>query len=215
MPQPPSSSSSKSSKGEKSDKGKESKSSGSSRWDDKEKDKKKITKDEAGRFSYFDKPSKDDNEDDFKAPAAKNAQEMIKSINAKYSEYEQKPEEDKAMKLLKKQSTDCYTECYPGMDDDHNYDSDEEADFTKMDQGNKKGPVGRWDFDTQEEYGEYMSSREALPKAAFQFGVKMADGRKTRRVKGGQNEKQKLDREWQQISKLIDKRKEGGQGGSS
>ena len=80
-------------------------------------------------------------------------------------------------------------------------------------QGNKKGPVGRWDFDTQEEYGEYMSSREALPKAAFQFGVKMADGRKTRRVKGGQNEKQKLDREWQQISKLIDKRKEGGQGG--
>ena len=43
-------------------------------------------------------------------------------------------------------------------------DSDEEADYTKMDQGNKKGPVGRWDFDTQEEYSNYMSSREALPK---------------------------------------------------
>jgi len=31
-------------------------------------------------------------------------------------------------------------------------DSDDEVDYTKMDQGNKKGPVGRWDFDTQEEY---------------------------------------------------------------
>ena len=87
-----------------------------------------------GRFSYFDKPSsKEEQEDDFKAPPPNNAQEMIKNINAKYSEYE-KPEEDKAKKLMKKQSTDCYTECYPGMDDDHNYDSDEEADFTKMDQ---------------------------------------------------------------------------------
>ena len=71
---------------------------------------------------------------DFKAPPPKNAQEMIKNINAKYSEYEKPAEEEKAKKLLKKQSTDCYTECYPGMDDDHNYDSDEEADFTKMDQ---------------------------------------------------------------------------------
>lgn len=43
-------------------------------------------------------------------------------------------------------------------------DSDDEADYTKMDQGNKKGPVGRWDFETQEEYSSYMSSREALPK---------------------------------------------------
>lgn len=43
-------------------------------------------------------------------------------------------------------------------------DSDDEVDFTKMDQGNKKGPVGRWDFDTQEAYSDYMSQREALPK---------------------------------------------------
>ena len=59
---------------------------------------------------------------------------MIKTINAKYAEYEKPEEAEKAKKLLKKQNTDCYTECYPGMDDDHNYDSDEEADFTKMDQ---------------------------------------------------------------------------------
>lgn len=31
-------------------------------------------------------------------------------------------------------------------------DSDDEVDYTKMDLGNKKGPIGRWDFDTQEEY---------------------------------------------------------------
>jgi len=43
-------------------------------------------------------------------------------------------------------------------------DSDDEVDYTKMDQGNKKGPVGRWDFDTQEEYSSYMSTKEALPK---------------------------------------------------
>ena len=28
-------------------------------------------------------------------------------------------------------------------------DSEDEVDYTKMDQGNKKGPIGRWDFDTQ------------------------------------------------------------------
>lgn len=43
-------------------------------------------------------------------------------------------------------------------------DSDDEVDYTKMDQGNKKGPVGRWDFDTQEEYSVYMSNKEAMPK---------------------------------------------------
>ena len=43
-------------------------------------------------------------------------------------------------------------------------DSDDEVDYSKMDQGNKKGPVGRWDFDTQEEYSNYMSNKEALPK---------------------------------------------------
>ena len=33
-----------------------------------------------------------------------------------------------------------------------------------MFQGNKKGPVKRWDFDNEEDYSEYQSSREALPK---------------------------------------------------
>ncbi|XP_045539149.1 protein Red [Papilio machaon] len=101
-----------------------------------------------------------------------------------------------------------YAECYPGLRemDDAIDDSDDEVDYTKMDAGNKKGPIGRWDFDTQEEYSAYMSSKEALPKAAFQYGVKTQDGRKTRKTKD-KSEKAELDREWQQIQNIIQKRK--------
>ena len=39
-----------------------------------------------------------------------------------------------------------YAECYPGLAEmyDATGDSDDEADYTKMDMGNKKGPVGRY-----------------------------------------------------------------------
>jgi len=47
-----------------------------------------------------------------------------------------------------------------------------------------------------------MSKKEALPKAAFQYGVKMAEGRKTRGKVGKGNEKAKLDKEWNQVKKL-------------
>uniref|UniRef100_A0A6B2ECY0 Putative ik cytokine down-regulator of hla class ii n=1 Tax=Phlebotomus kandelakii TaxID=1109342 RepID=A0A6B2ECY0_9DIPT len=102
-----------------------------------------------------------------------------------------------------------YAECYPGLQEmnDAIDDSDEEVDYTKMDLGNKKGPIGRWDFDTQEEYSDYMSTKEAMPKAAFQYGVKMQDGRKTRKHKTDKSEKAQLDREWQQIQNIIEKRK--------
>ena len=42
----------------------------------------------------------------------------------------------------------------------------------------------------------------------------MSDGRRTRRA-GPKDEKQKLDRELQQIQRIIDKRKPGGGGGGS
>lgn len=102
-----------------------------------------------------------------------------------------------------------YAECYPGLEEmqDAIDDSDDEVDYTKMDLGNKKGPVGRWDFDTQEEYSEYMNNKEALPKAAFQYGVKMADGRRTRKFNKEKNDKAELDREWQKIQNIIQKRK--------
>ena len=53
-----------------------------------------------------------------------------------------------------------YDECYPGglAEMEGCWDSDEE-DFSKMDLGNKKPPVKRWDFEDQEEYEKYQVSR--------------------------------------------------------
>ena len=51
-------------------------------------------------------------------------------------------------------------------------------------------------------------------RAAFQYGVKMADGRKTRRT-GPKDEKKELDKEWQKIQNIISKRKQTGSGGGS
>lgn len=39
-------------------------------------------------------------------------------------------------------------------------------------------------------------------RAAFQFGIKMSEGRKTRRA-GPKDEKAKLDRDWQKISQVT------------
>ncbi|XP_065201248.1 protein Red [Planococcus citri] len=119
--------------------------------------------------------------------------------------------ESKAAGLLSKLAAEPtgYAECYPGLEEmqDAVEDSDDEVDYTKMDLGNKKGPIGRWDFDTQEEYSNYMNSKEALPKAAFQYGVKMADGRRTRKYNKEKNERAELDREWNKIQNIIQKRK--------
>ena len=60
-----------------------------------------------------------------------------------------------------------------------------------------------------------MSSKEALPKAAFQYGVKMNEGRKTRGKMGAKSEKAKFDKEWNKISAIIDKRKTSGPSGGS
>lgn len=57
-----------------------------------------------------------------------------------------------------------------------------------------------------------MNKKEALPKAAYQYGIKMADGRKTRNktvVKTDKTEKAELDREWQKIQSILHKRKGG------
>ena len=54
-----------------------------------------------------------------------------------------------------------------------------------------KGCLHRWDFETEEEWATYNEQKEAMPKAAFQFGVKMQDGRNTHK----QNKDQKLNNE--------------------
>jgi hypothetical protein len=66
-----------------------------------------------------------------------------------------------------------------------------------------KGRLHRWDFETEEEWAKYNDQKEAMPKAAFQFGVKMQDGRKTRK----QNKDQKLTNDLHKINKILARKK--------
>ncbi|XP_024515176.1 suppressor of mec-8 and unc-52 protein homolog 2 [Selaginella moellendorffii] len=102
--------------------------------------------------------------------------------------------------------SESYSECYPGYQEYNReiVDSDEDADLTKMDVGGRaKGRLHRWDFETEEEWGKYNDQKEATPKAAYQFGVKMQDGRKTRK----QNKDQKLNNELHKITQIMEKKK--------
>ncbi|VDL33642.1 unnamed protein product [Hymenolepis diminuta] len=174
---------------------------------------------------YFEKPVI---EPEDKTAASKNgvsaAKDFVQQLASKFSTtsaVKTTDEQANLERLLKKTEISGYDECYPGFAESYDAmgDSDEETDFSKMDMGNKKGPMGRWDFETQEEYGDYMSNREALPKAAYQYGVKKPEGRKTRRIGGsgggaGSNQKEeraKVDRQLQQITSLINKRKQMAQ----
>jgi IK cytokine len=175
--------------------------------------------------------------EEVKGPSKEMAIEFIKNVSEKYGSTGIKKEAPPSIKQEKTVSkgkkgeevvtaktsnmmglrfdpVDSYSECYPGTnaEEDVNIDSDDEADYSQMDAGSKKGPLNRWDFASNEEYGNYMNNKEALPKAAFQFGQKLGDGRKTRREGGpgaGAGDKNKIDKEWNQISKLIEKRKAG------
>ncbi|XP_078450493.1 protein Red [Lampetra planeri] len=170
------------------------------------------------RASYFEKPSQDE-EPSTSEKVILPAKELIQSINEKFAGSTWAPAVGTEPTAPDKRhdsgrtggdflgTSNSYAECYPNsLMEDVGVDSDDEVDYSKMDQGNKKGPLGRWDFETQEEYSDYMSNKEALPKAAFQYGIKMAEGRKTRRHKEG-NEKAELDRQWKKISAIIEKRK--------
>lgn len=203
-------------------------------------DRDKISdKEKSNRHSYFEKPGTEDDHDQVwesstwekysshpsgnwsegKSDREKEAEAsaLVHSATVGLASLPKREEsKSRSSKLLKKLTEpDSYAECYPGAPEtaDAIEDSDDEVDYTKMDMGNKKGPIGRWDFDTQEEYSDYMNQKEALPKAAFQYGVKMADGRKTRRTVGKKDEKAELDREWQKISQIIAKRKTTGEDG--
>lgn len=102
--------------------------------------------------------------------------------------------------------SDSYSECYPGYQEYNRevVDSDDEDDLSKMDMGGRaKGRLHRWDFETEEEWATYNEQKEAMPKAAFQFGVKMQDGRKTRK----QNREQKLTNDLHKINKILARKK--------
>ncbi|CAG4933070.1 unnamed protein product [Colias eurytheme] len=159
-------------------------------------DRRNDRREDRPRSSYFDKPVETEKEE---GPGP---------VGRRPGTVEERDKRSAALLSRLAAEPEGYAECYPGLRemDDAIDDSDDEVDYSKMDAGNKKGPIGRWDFDTQEEYSAYMSSKEALPKAAFQYGVKTQDGRKTRKTKD-KSEKAELDREWQQIQNIIQKRK--------
>lgn len=178
-------------------------------------------RDRKQRPSYFEKPSlEDERERGLRSHRAHDSRWSNAELpTASVTTQQQQRDESGRLKAkltskLERDLPESYAECYPGApeNEDAVADSDDEVDYTKMDLGNKKGPIGRWDFDTQEEYSEYMSHKEALPKAAFQYGVKMADGRKTRRAVGKKDDKAKLDRELQKINQIIARRKAEGDG---
>ncbi|CAN0901205.1 Suppressor of mec-8 and unc-52 protein homolog 2 [Linum grandiflorum] len=108
--------------------------------------------------------------------------------------------------------SESYSECYPGYQEYNRevVDSDDEDDLSKMDMGGRaKGRLHRWDFETEEDWAKYNEQKEAMPKAAFQFGVKMQDGRKTRK----QNKDQKLTNELHKINKILARKKMDKDGG--
>ncbi|KAM7513494.1 hypothetical protein LguiA_003077 [Lonicera macranthoides] len=108
--------------------------------------------------------------------------------------------------------SESYSECYPGYQEYNRevVDSEDEDDLSKMDMGGRaKGRLHRWDFESEEDWATYNEQKEAMPKAAFQFGVKMQDGRKTRK----QNKDQKITNELHKINKILARKKmEKGEG---
>ncbi|KAI1315237.1 hypothetical protein EDD11_001069 [Mortierella claussenii] len=96
------------------------------------------------------------------------------------------------------------------------YDSDEDDDQSQstilIDKGthkNKRAQLGRFDFDTEEGFNRYKDTVEVVPKTSFQYGVKMSEGRKTGKWEDGKgkglSKEEKLDRDWQRISRLMEK----------
>lgn len=87
---------------------------------------------------------------------------------------------------------------------------EDEAATSMIDQGthrNKKAQLSRWDFDDEEEWQKYKDSIEIMPKSASQYGVKMGDGRKRNRdQRRGMSDKQKLNREYQMIKNIMEKK---------
>ncbi|PNJ59343.1 LOW QUALITY PROTEIN: IK isoform 3 [Pongo abelii] len=113
---------------------------------ERERERDREREEEKKRHSYFEKPKVDDEPIDVdKGPGS--AKELIKSINEKFAgsagwegtESLKKPEDKKQLGDFFGMSN-SYAECYPATMDDMAVDSDEEVDYSKMDQGNKKGP---------------------------------------------------------------------------
>uniref|UniRef100_A0A8C0JJR3 Protein RED C-terminal domain-containing protein n=1 Tax=Canis lupus dingo TaxID=286419 RepID=A0A8C0JJR3_CANLU len=108
---------------------------------ERDRDREREREEEKKRHSYFEKPKVDDEVRD--GPGS--AKELIKSINEKfagsagwegtesYPLFHYKPEDKKQLGDFFGMSN-SYAECYPATMDDMAVDSDEEVDYSKMDQ---------------------------------------------------------------------------------
>ena len=72
-------------------------------------------------------------------------------------------------------------------------------------------PLRRLDFETEEEFDRYKSTREAMPKAAFQYGAKAGKeggGRRTRDLNrdAARRDKQKSDAQLQKIERIFEEK---------
>ncbi|CAI4231417.1 unnamed protein product [Auanema sp. JU1783] len=187
---------------------------------DRKSDKNEVNDRKKG--SYFGDSDKSKDADRYKDKdrREKDREERRERERERDRERELREEEEKNRRLQEKMDkrrkemeSGGYDECYPGGLAEMGggtWDSDEEEDLTKMDMGSKKGSLKRWDFENEDEFEKYQRGREANPKAAFQFGVKSNDGRKTR--KSGDTNK-KIDRELVKINEINEKRKAGGDRG--
>uniref|UniRef100_A0A2K6FEY8 IK cytokine n=1 Tax=Propithecus coquereli TaxID=379532 RepID=A0A2K6FEY8_PROCO len=104
---------------------------------ERERERDREREEEKKRHSYFEKPKVDDEFSLLLGPGS--AKELIKSINEKFAGSAGWEEDKKQLGDFFGMSN-SYAECYPATMDDMAVDSDEEVDYSKMDQGNKKGP---------------------------------------------------------------------------
>uniref|UniRef100_A0A8C7NC89 IK cytokine n=1 Tax=Oncorhynchus kisutch TaxID=8019 RepID=A0A8C7NC89_ONCKI len=143
---------------------------------ERERERERDKEEEKRRHSYFEKPRADDDETVETETGPGSVKDQIKLINEKFAATPQWPGEtypfhSTAGSRGRKEEklgdffgmSNSYAECYPATMDDLAVDSDEEVDYTKMDQGNKKGPLGRWDFDTQDEYTLCLNNEPGIP----------------------------------------------------
>ncbi|CBZ56130.1 hypothetical protein NCLIV_065560 [Neospora caninum Liverpool] len=107
--------------------------------------------------------------------------------------------------------SDTYAECYPGFGSEVaylGYDSDEEGegkDKARIDTGEYRViPKGKNQFKSKEEYEKYIGEIEFVPKAALQYGRRMA-GEFAPATK--KKRKMNIDQEWKQIEGMLKEKK--------
>lgn len=152
-------------------------------------------------------------------PQPKNVPTPSQPVQEEHPEIKKTRQREKAKERSAMETDDYLAELYPS---EYSYaiEDDSDEDLSKMDQGRRGAKARPWDFETEKEWENYNTKKEAMPKAAFQFGLKMKDGRNTKRLnkqykatsdnpeRRAHIEQQKFEREFQAIQKIIQRRQD-------